>query len=58
MLAESSTSTSDERLMERRRRHLGPAYRHFYKSPLHLVRGEGVRMCHPSGIVIRMWWRR
>ncbi len=34
--------TADERLIERRARLLGPAYRLFYEKPLHVVRGEGV----------------
>lgn len=34
--------TDDERLIERRARLLGPAYRLFYEKPLHVVRGEGV----------------
>jgi 4-aminobutyrate aminotransferase-like enzyme len=31
-------------LLERRRRILGPAYRHFYAEPLEIVRGEGVHL--------------
>ena len=31
-----------EQLVDRRRRAMGPAYRHFYREPLYIVRGEGV----------------
>ena len=34
--------SEDERLIERRARLLGPAYRLFYDKPVHVVRGEGV----------------
>jgi 4-aminobutyrate aminotransferase-like enzyme len=36
-------------LMERRRRLLGPAYRHFYEDPVEIVRGEGVRLFDADG---------
>ncbi len=36
-------------LAERRWRSLGPAYRHFYEKPLHLVRGEGVWLFDAAG---------
>jgi 4-aminobutyrate aminotransferase-like enzyme len=36
-------------LLERRRQHLGAAYRLFYREPVHLVRGEGVRLFDPDG---------
>ncbi len=36
-------------LLERRRRLLGPAYRLFYRDPLHLVRGEGVWLYDSEG---------
>ena len=38
-----------ERLMARRARVLGPAYRLFYETPLHLVRGEGVWLFDVDG---------
>ena len=34
--------TDHDQLLERRSRLLGPAYRLFYETPVHLVRGEGV----------------
>ncbi len=39
----------DTNLIERRRRLLGPAYRLFYDSPVHLVRGEGVWLYDADG---------
>jgi 4-aminobutyrate aminotransferase-like enzyme len=36
-------------LIERRERLLGPAYRLFYKNPVHFVRGEGVWLYDPQG---------
>ena len=36
-------------LAERRRRLLGPSYRLFYETPVHLVRGEGVWLYDPAG---------
>lgn len=36
-------------LVARRARALGPAYRLFYETPVHLVRGEGVWLYDPSG---------
>ncbi len=41
MSGDTRTSTS-ERLLDRRKRLLGPAYRLFFDQPLHLVRGDGV----------------
>jgi 4-aminobutyrate aminotransferase-like enzyme len=41
------SKTSD--LLERRERLLGPAYRLFYRQPLHLVRGEGVWLYDADG---------
>ena len=38
-----------ERLVERRDRLLGPAYRLFYERPLHFVRGEGTRLYDAEG---------
>jgi 4-aminobutyrate aminotransferase-like enzyme len=40
---------SNERLIERRRRAMGPAYTHFYRQPLYLVRGEGVWLFDHEG---------
>lgn len=39
----------DEALVERRARALGPAYRLFYETPVHLVRGEGVWLYDKDG---------
>jgi 4-aminobutyrate aminotransferase-like enzyme len=36
-------------MVERRQRLLGPAYRLFYETPVHLVRGEGVWLYDPAG---------
>lgn len=36
-------------LLERRRRAMGPAYSHFYKQPVHLVRGEGMWLFDADG---------
>ena len=38
-----------EELMARRRRLLGPAYRHFYEDPVEIVRGEGVQLFDADG---------
>ena len=40
---------SRERLIERRRRALGPSYTHFYAEPLYIVRGEGVWLYDEEG---------
>lgn len=40
---------ADDLLLKRRQRLMGPAYRHFYRQPLHLVRAEGVRMWDAEG---------
>jgi 4-aminobutyrate aminotransferase-like enzyme len=40
---------SDERLLRRRERVLGPAYRLFYDVPLHIVRGSGVWLYAADG---------
>ncbi len=37
-------------LLARRRRLLGPAYRHFYEEPLEIVRGEGVHLYDADGV--------
>lgn len=42
-------SPQDEALARRRARALGPAYRLFYETPVHLVRGEGVSLYAPDG---------
>jgi 4-aminobutyrate aminotransferase-like enzyme len=42
-------SPQDEALAQRRARALGPAYRLFYETPVHLVRGEGVHLYAPDG---------
>ncbi len=39
----------NEQLVERRRRVMGPAYRHFYREPLYIVRGEGVWLYDDDG---------
>lgn len=42
-------SPEDEALATRRARALGPAYRLFYETPVHLVRGQGVHLYDPQG---------
>ena len=42
-------SPADEALANRRAQALGPAYRLFYETPVHLVRGEGVHLYAPDG---------
>jgi 4-aminobutyrate aminotransferase-like enzyme len=42
-------SPQDEALATRRAKALGPAYRLFYETPVHLVRGEGVHLYAPDG---------
>jgi 4-aminobutyrate aminotransferase-like enzyme len=42
-------SEADRRLIDRRERLLGPAYRLFYAEPLHLIRGEGVWLFDRDG---------
>jgi len=39
----------NEQLVERRRRAMGPAYSHFYREPLYIVRGEGVWLYDHDG---------
>ena len=39
----------EQRVLARRQRVLGPAYRLFYRHPLHLVRGEGVWLYDKAG---------
>ena len=41
--------TSSDSLARRRAAALGPAYRHFYRDPLYLVRGEGVWLYDSGG---------
>ena len=38
-----------QELVERRKQTLGPTYTHFYKNPLHIVRGEGVWLFDSEG---------
>jgi 4-aminobutyrate aminotransferase-like enzyme len=40
---------SNEQLIERRKQAMGPAYSHFYREPLYLVRGEGVWLVDNDG---------
>ena len=42
-------SPEDEALIARREHALGPAYRLFYQTPVHFVRGEGVWLFDPDG---------
>lgn len=42
-------SEADERLIARRAKALGPAYRLFYSEPVHLVRGEGAWLFDSQG---------
>lgn len=42
-------SPQDEALATRRAQALGPAYRLFYETPVHLVRGQGVQLFDPEG---------
>ncbi|MBN8631400.1 MAG: aminotransferase class III-fold pyridoxal phosphate-dependent enzyme [Rhodobacterales bacterium] len=42
-------SPEDAALAARRAAALGPAYRLFYETPVHLVRGEGVHLYDPDG---------
>ena len=42
-------SPGDEALAERRARLLGPAYRLFYETPVHLVQGRGVHLYDTAG---------
>jgi 4-aminobutyrate aminotransferase-like enzyme len=42
-------SPQDEALAQRRAQALGPAYRLFYETPVHLIRGEGVHLYAPDG---------
>lgn len=42
-------SLADQALVARRQKALGPAYRLFYETPVHLVRGEGVWLYDTEG---------
>lgn len=42
-------NSDTQRLLERRNRLLGPAYRLFYDEPVHIVRGEGVWLYDADG---------
>ena len=42
-------SPDDQALAQRRAEALGPAYRLFYETPVHLVRGQGVTLYAPDG---------
>lgn len=42
-------TTNNELMIDRRRRVLGPAYRLFYRKPVHVVRGEGVWLYDAEG---------
>ena len=42
-------SPREEAMVTRRQRLLGPAYRLFYETPVHLVRGQGVWLYDPEG---------
>ena len=42
-------SPEDEALAQRRAMALGPAYRLFYETPVHLTRGQGVHLYAPDG---------
>ena len=42
-------SPADEALASRRAQALGPAYRLFYETPVHLTRGQGVHLYAPDG---------
>lgn len=42
-------AASEQALLERRARLLGPTYRAFYRSPIHLVRGSGVWLYDAQG---------
>ncbi len=46
---QGTLSPEDQALIARRQRLLGPAYRLFYETPVHLVRGEGVWLYDAQG---------
>ncbi len=45
----ASLSAAEREMIARRQRLLGPAYRLFYETPVHIVRGEGVWLFDPAG---------
>ena len=45
----STLDAAEKKILARRQRVLGPAYRLFYRHPLHLVRGEGVWLTDNRG---------
>ncbi|MER8847164.1 MULTISPECIES: aspartate aminotransferase family protein [Mesorhizobium] len=47
--ANVDSAASEQALLERRARLLGPTYRAFYRSPIHLVRGSGVWLYDAQG---------
>lgn len=48
--AASSLSPRSRELVTRRERALGPAYRLFYREPLHLVQGRGTKLYDADGV--------
>ena len=46
---QGNLSPADQALIARRQRLLGPAYRLFYETPVHLVRGDGVWLYDAAG---------
>lgn len=42
-------TTTNHDLIARRRKALGPTYTHFYREPLHIVRGEGIWLFDSDG---------
>ncbi len=48
-LVHASSPRRTESLVQRRARLLGPAYRHFYRNPVHVVRGKGVFLYDEDG---------
>ena len=50
---QGNLSVQDQALVARRQRLLGPAYRLFYETPVHLVRGAGVWLYDAEGKAYR-----
>ncbi len=46
---QGNLAPTEAEMAQRRARLLGPAYRLFYETPVHLVRGEGTRLFDPDG---------
>ena len=46
---QGNLSAEDQALVARRQAAMGPAYRLFYETPVHLVRGEGVWLYDAEG---------